>query len=239
MPSLSVSFSVSTVVLISCAVTAHKVEAQELTTSQILSAPDRYVNRPVELVIVEQLRGPASAQALAALEYGQVRVDVPDGGPYDLSLMPSTFRLDDPNRYKKKFDRPLASPLKVRGVLLLDPELTHRKSYVIRVTSYEVVSPPAPRPVRSLAEIDADPLKWDRQRIVYEGTYENGFEVSTLDRRIWLEFSRTADRVNAPSRLAGKHRVRITGYLYAKPGAGYGHLGACAYELIADRIEFL
>jgi hypothetical protein len=221
------------------AAAAPQAERQELTTSAIMSAPDRYLNHPVELVIVEPLRGPASAQALAALEYGQVRVDVPDGGPYDLSLVPSAFRLDDANRYKKKFDRPLMPPIKVRGELLLDPAFTHRKSYVIRVASYEVLSPPTPRPVRSLAEIDADPAKWDRQRIVYEGTYESGFEVSTLDRKIWLGFSAATALVDAPARRAGTHRVRVTGYLFAKPGAGYGHLGGCAYQLVADKIEFL
>lgn len=212
--------------------------ASLLTTSVILSAPDRYLNRPLEIMIVEPLRGPASAQALATLEYGQVRIDSPEGSQYDLSLLPSTFRLDDPNRYKKKFDQPLASPLKVRGELVLDKEFTHRKSYVIRVTSYEMLSPPAPKPVRALAEIESAPAKWDRQRIVYEGTYENAFEVSTLDRRIWLSFAQNAAVVHAPSPRAGTHKVRVTGFLYAQPGAGYGHLRGCAYELVADTLEF-
>jgi hypothetical protein len=218
---------------------AAQAERQELTTSQIMGAPDRYLTRTVTVVIVEPLSGPATEKALASLEYGQVRVDIPDGGPEDLSLMPSAFRLDDPNRYKRKFDRPLVSPIKVRGEFLIDPELKHRKSYIIRVAYYEPLSPPAPMPVRSLAEIEAAPAKWDRQRIVYEGTYEHAFEVSSLDRRIWLGFSQATALVNRPAKQLGKHKVRVTGYLYARPGGRYGHLGGYTCELVADRIEFL
>lgn len=218
--------------------TATATAQEELTTSGMMSAPDRYLKRSATVVVVEPLDGPATEKALATLEYGQVRVNIPDGGAEDLSLVPSAFRLDDPNRYKNKFDRPLVSPIKVRGELLLDPEMKPRKSYVFRVTSYEPLSPPAPKPVRSLAEIDAAPAKWDRQRIVYEGTYVSAFEVSTLDGRIWLGFSRATALVNPPAKRPGKHKVRVTGYLFAKPGAGYGHLGGCAYELVADTIEF-
>jgi hypothetical protein len=45
--------------------------------------------------------------------------------------------------------------------------------------------------------------------------------------------------VNAPPQRGGTHRVRVTGYLFTKPGAAYGHLGGYAYELVADKIEFL
>ena len=51
-----------------------------LTLKQLLSAPDSYLDRPIEVVIVEPLAGPATAKALASLEYGQVRIRVPDGG---------------------------------------------------------------------------------------------------------------------------------------------------------------
>ena len=213
----------------------------ELTLKQLLSAPDNYLNRPIEVVIVEPLAGPATAKALASIEYGQVRIRVPDGGAVDLSLVPSAFRMSDPARYKQKFERPLASPIKVRGELLLDPEMSNknRKSYVIRVAAYEALPLAVPKPVKSIAELDADPPKWDRQRIVYEGTYENRFEVSALDGRIWVGFSPTAEIVNAPSQRTGKHKARITGYLYAKSGGVFGHLGAYTYELVADKIEFL
>jgi hypothetical protein len=223
---------------VSTVAAAGQEEGQELTTSAIMRAPERYLKRTVTVVIVEPLGGPATEKALAAVEYGQVPIDIPDGGPEYLSLVPSSFRLDDPNRYKNKFDRPLVSPIKVRGEFLIDAEKKHRKAYVLRVISYEPLSPPAPTPVRSLAEIDAAPAKWDRRRIVYEGTYEHKFEVSTLDRRVWLGFSRTTTLVNAPATRWGKYKVRVTGYLYTRRGS-YGHLGAYSYELMADGIEFL
>lgn len=207
----------------------------------LLATPDRYLNRPLDILIVEPLEGPATAKALAAIEYGQVRIRVPDDGSQDVALVPAAFRMSDPNRYKAKFDRPLESPIKVRGELLADNEMetgTRRKHYVIRVASYEYLPPATPKPLKSIAELDAAAATWDRQRIVYEGTYETAFEVSALDKRIWLESSRTTEMVNAPSQRLGRHAVRVTGYIYTKRG-GYGHLGGYAYELVADRIEFL
>jgi hypothetical protein len=214
-----------------------------VTPTELLAAPEKYLGRDVEVVIVEPLEGPSSAQALASVAYGQVGVGMPDGGPATLTLVPAAFRADDPNRYKNKFAQVLASPITVRGMFLLDDDLSaqiHRKHYVLRVASFEPIAPPAPRPVRALAEISAAPGQWDRQRIVYEGSYETRFEVSALDSRIWLGFTARTETVNAPaSQASGTHRVRVTGYLFAKPGAKYGHMGGYDFELIADRIEFL
>ena len=99
------------------------------------------------------------------------------------------------------------------------------------------MEPPSPRVVSGLDELDANPSKWDRQRIVYEGSYVYGFETSALDKVIWLGFrpSTTGVRSTAPP---PNQKVRVTGYPFARPGDGYGHLGAYRYLLVADAIEY-
>ena len=212
--------------------------AAPLTLSVLLDVPERHVGQTVDVLIVEPLRGPSTATELARMEYGYVPVDVPDGVGRNVMLAPSSFALGDPNRYKRKFDRLLMSPLRVRGEWMVDKKNGPRDTYVLRVISFESVAPPAPRAISGLAEIDANPAKWDRQRVVYVGTYKYGFEVSALDRSIWLGFrpSTTGMRNTPP---AADQRVRVTGYLFAKPGAMYGHMGGYRYMLVADTIEYL
>jgi len=45
----------------------------------------------------------------------------------------------------------------------------------------------------------------------------------------------------APVSLAAilESPARVTGYLFARRGGGYGHLGAYRYMLVADAIEYL
>lgn len=72
--------------------------------------------------------------------------------------------------------------------------------------------------------------------------YVSGFEVSTLDGDIWLGCEPGCERSGEPNerhRGRSTHRVRVTGLLYAKPGARYGHLGSCGFQLDASKIEYL
>lgn len=227
-------------ILAACVVGGPRAQpGSAVSLSAMLETPERHVGRMVDVVIVEPLRGPQTAAALASAPYGYVSVDVPDGGPRNVLLVPSTFALRDPDRYKRKFDSPLRSPLRVRGEWMVDKENGPRETWVIRVASCEAVEPPAPRVVKGLSEIDADPARWDRQRIVYEGTYAQAFEISALDRSIWLGFQASTSVVRPPAQRAGTHKVRVTGYLYAKRGGAYGHLGGYRCMLFADTIEYL
>jgi hypothetical protein len=170
---------------------------------------------------------------------------IPDAVGAKLSLVPATFRLEDPNRYKHKFDRVLQSPLRVKGELLSDEDLaqqSHRPAYVLRVASMEPLNLPPAIKVQSLAELKSDRARWDRKQITYEGAYENRFEVSALDREIWLSFQGNTNFVGKPSESsAGKKvdRVRVTGILFSKPGSTYGHLGGYPFELFASKVEYL
>jgi len=211
----------------------------------LLNAPQNYLSRTLVVEILEPLSGPATLSQLATTDYGQVEVQIPDASGAELYLVPSSFRPEDPGRYHQKFDRVLEAPIRVKGELLSDEEMAkslHRPYYVIRVSSWEPIAREAATPVHSLAELKSNPAQWDRRRIVYEGIYENRFEVSALDKEIWLGFERNAELVGKPSEPSNGARinhVRVTGLLFAKAGARYGHLGGYPFELIASRVEFL
>jgi hypothetical protein len=98
-----------------------------------------------------------------------------------------------------------------------------------------------PQKVSSLKEIQADPARWDRKLITYEGVYRYGFGISALDRDIWLEIAPGAAVEGRPAGRSGisSNYVRVTGILFAKPGASYGHLGGYRFELLASKIEYL
>jgi hypothetical protein len=210
----------------------------------LVNNADRYLHRTVEIEIVEPLNGATTPEILSRSEYGQVEIRIPEGSGNNLSLVPSTFRLEDPARYRRKFDRVIESPVRVRGELLRDEELSKAYRgpvYVIRVAAFEALPSGPPEKVRSLAEIQSAPARWDRKLITYEGVYKNGFEISALDRDIWLDFAPKAAIIGRPPARAGisSNHVRVTGILFARPGSSYGHLGGCHFELIASRIEFL
>lgn len=110
----------------------------------------------------------------------------------------------------------------------------------MRVAATEPLDPGQPVAVGSLAEIAADPTKWDRRFVVYEGGYVSRFEVSALDGDIWLETTTDAVVVVTPS--PGNplpRRVRVTGFPFCRPGARYGHLGGYRFQLVATRLEYL
>lgn len=82
----------------------------------------------------------------------------------------------------------------------------------------------------------------DRRRIVYEGTYRSGSDVSALDGVIWLSISPDAEILGTPaSRDEEKNlqRLRVTGILFSKPGARYGHLGGYPLQIQASKVEYL
>jgi len=190
--------------------------------------------------IVEPLHGPSTPEALARAEYGTVRVAIPDVGGAELALVPAGFRLDDPDRYRLKFDHVLVAPLRVRGQLLEDPELARggRRSYVIRVESIEPLPSVAPIRVASVDELLADPARFDRATVEIEGTYETRFEVSALEKKIWLSRAADARVIGAPPPGSTKHSVRVVGTLFSRPGARYGHLGGYPLMLVAREIEY-
>jgi hypothetical protein len=215
-----------------------------LRPSDLLASPASYLNKEVEIEVVEALYGPSTPKALATLEYGQVQILIPDPSGAELTMVPAAFRVEDPNRYKNKFDRVLVSPLKVRGQFLSDDDLakqSRRPRYVIRVASAEPLITTPPATLRSLSEVKADPSRWDRKPVIYEGVYEQRFEVSALDKEIWLAFKPQTEVLNKPTtpNQWGAFRVRVTGILFAKPGAHYGHLGGYPYEILASKIEYL
>jgi hypothetical protein len=216
-----------------------------LRPNDLLDAPASYLGRDVDLVIVEPLSGPPTVEALARADYGQIRVEVPDNQGKDLALVPAGFRQGDPNRYRLKFDRVIEGPVRVHGIFESDDDLAtslRHPAYVLRVASITPLEREAPARLGSTAEIDARRDTWDRRLVVYEGVWTTGFEVSMLDDSIWLSPARGVTEVGAsPARQGGRtrERVRVTGILFAKPGALYGHLGSGRYQLLASRIEHL
>lgn len=216
-----------------------------LRPNDLLDAPASYLGHEVEVAIVEPLSGPPTPAALAQAEYGQVRVDVPDGRGQDLALVPATFKQGDPGRYHGKFARVIEGPVRVRGVFESDEELAKslgHPAFVLRVAAIEPLALEAPVKLASAAAIDASRADWDRRLVVYEGVWSRGFEVSTLDGAIWLSPMRgVIESGSAPVAARGgtKERVRVTGFLLARAGASYGHLGMGRYEILATRLEHL
>jgi hypothetical protein len=96
-----------------------------------------------------------------------------------------------------------------------------------------------PQRVASLDVIKADPAQWDRKQIEYEGIYKNEFEVSALDRDIWLETAPNTKIIKQGNVGEHANRVRVTGLLFARPGARYGHLGGYKFQLTASKVEYL
>ncbi|MCE9625650.1 MAG: hypothetical protein K8R69_09420 [Deltaproteobacteria bacterium] len=217
----------------------------KLRPADLVKSPKDFLDHNVDLEIIEPLSGPATPQNLATAEYGRIRIEIPDAMGTEISLVPSAFRVEDPNRYHRKFDRVMASPIRVKGEFLIDPEMTqsmHRPVYVIRVASWEPMAREAAVALPSLAEVKANPAKWDRKRIVYEGIYETRFEVAALDKDIWLAFEPNAEVAGTPVEASpGRrvNRVRVTGTLYSNPNVRYGHLGGYPFELQASKIEYL
>ena len=211
-----------------------------LRPGDLVENPAAHLGKTVEVDIVEPLIGPATAAQLATAEYGQVRVDSPDARDADLSLVPTTFRLDDADRYRKRFDRVLLPPRRVRGEFLEDRgQGGSRRSFVIRVLLADPLPRSEPIRVSSVADLLRDPERFDRATIEIEGELETRFEVSAFEQVVWLTRFRDARVHGASEKPGGKRRVRVVGVLFAKKGARYGHLGGYALQLVAARIDYL
>ena len=209
--------------------------------SELIANANTYLNQTVDIEILEPLYGPFNAEALVKAQYGQVEVRIPEGMSGTLSLVPAAFKATDPNRYRNKFDRVIESPVRVKGELLSDEEMskaTRRPVYVVRVLSMEPIVLGPPHKIASLNDLKSDPAQWDRKQIVYEGIYQTGFEVSALD-EIWLETAPNTQIIKQGSVGSKANRVRVTGILFARPGAHYGHLGGYKFQLTASKIEYL
>lgn len=213
--------------------------------AELIENPSTYLNQSVEVEIFEPLYGPSSPEELARVEYGQLEIRIPEGMSGHVSLVPLAFKVNDPNRYRHKFDHVIESPVRVKGEFLKDDEMStseHRPVYVIRVTTVEPIVLRTSEKVTSLKDIKTDPSAWDRKQIVYEGVYENRFEVSALDKEIWLEPTRKATIIGQPRDSTPglqSNRMRVTGILFARPDARYGHLGAYKFQILASKIEYL
>ena len=228
------------VVVLSCGLPA-QTRKNPLRPSELIENANTYLNQTVDIEILEPLAGPRKPDELVRSEYGQVEVRMPEGMSGTLSLVPAVFKTTDPNRYRNKFDRVIESPVRVKGELLSDDEMskaTRRPVYVFRVLSMEPIVMGPPHKIASLNVIKTDPAQWDRKQIVYEGIYKTGFEVSALD-EMWLETATNTQIIKQGSVGLQANRVRVTGILFARPGAHYGHLGGYKFQLTASRIEYL
>lgn len=200
-----------------------------------------YLNQSVDVEILEPMYGAATPEELARVEYGNVLVHVPEGMDGTLSLVPASFKPTDPNRYRNKFDRVIQSPVRVKGQLLHDDDMSkcwRRPAYVIRVSAIEPLDLGQPEKVSSLDAIKSDPAKWDRKYVLYEGIYKTGFELSALDGDIWLETGRNAEIIKTGSIGSQENRVRVTGILFSR-GGHYGHMGYSKFQITATKIEYL
>lgn len=226
--------------VLSCGLPA-QTRKNPLRPSELIENADRYLNQTVDLEILEPLYGPSRPEDLARSEYGQVEVRIPEGMSGTLSLVPAAFKATDPNRYRNKFDQVIESPVSVKGELLSDDEMskaTHRPYYVVRVLSMKPIVMGPPHRVASLDVIKTDPAQWDRKQILYEGIYQTGFEVSVLD-EMWLDTAPGTQIIKSGTVGSQANRVRVTGILFARAGAHYGHLGGYRFQLTASKIEYL
>ena len=222
-----------------------RAAARPMRPLELLDRAGIYVGREIDLEVVEPLGQATTPEALAASTYGSVEIQIPEAPGAQLKLVPAAWNPGDPKRFEHKFDRVLPSPLRVHGVLFSDDEMAkdmRRPYWVIRVVRVEPLDLGTPERVPSLAAITADPTRWDRRLVTYEGDYRYAFEVMALDGKIWLEGGPGVTVVGKPvtrNKPLGTDHVRATGVLYAHPGARYGHLGGYPFELVASKLEYL
>lgn len=209
-----------------------------LRPSALLEDPARFLNRTVEVEIVERLNG-VGGEPLA-----QACVGVPESAGCTLSLVPPGFEPGAVDRRTRRFEAPLVSPVRVRGQFLRDDGLgLSTPGYVIRVVSSEPLPAETPVVVASVKDLLSQKERLDRRLVVLEGRWQHGFERSTLDGlELWLSVSQDTVVTGQPPKkreaLRG-NRVRVTGRVFARPGRRYGHMGQAAALLSATRLEHL
>jgi hypothetical protein len=206
-----------------CLLASAETPERPLRPSDLLESPQRFLNHAVEVEIVERLNG------VGGDPRAQLCVSLPEMFPCVLSLVAPA---------------PLTAPVRVRGEFQKDDTLTRemgQPGYVIRVSSAEALPAEEPIPVASVADLLAQRERFDRRRIVIEGTWRRGFEISDLDGEIWVNAG-GAEVVGTPKKKEGSgfgNRVRLTGLLFARPGSRYGHMGGAAMSLLASKVEYL
>jgi hypothetical protein len=189
----------------------------------LVRSPEQFLNLAVEVEIVERLNG------VGGDPHAQLCVSMPEAFPCVLSLIAPA---------------PLSSPVRVRGEFRRDDSLTRemrQPGYVIRVSSAEPLPEEVPARVASVAELLAQMERFDRRRIIIEGTWLKGFETSTLDGEIWVHVGADVETVGKPRKKndGRGNRVRLTGLLFARPGSRYGHMGSAAMSILASKVEYL
>jgi hypothetical protein len=212
--------------------------------NDLLDNPSSYLDREITVTIVEPLVGPVTVEMLLATDFALPRVLLPDNLDKDLILVPLDFDLASKDRYRKKFASVVKSPMLVQARFESDDALAKdvgHPVYVLRVSLLNPLMTGEPFVLRDLSEIAKG--GWDRRFMVYEGIYTYGSEVSSMDNS--LEISPHAGMIESgtvpPVSSSGRivERARVTGFLLAKPGASYGHLGWARAELFATKIEHL
>lgn len=157
-----------------------------------------------------------------------------------LAIHPGSFPrsvLDTPTRIHGSLVP--ASPLEVFGPIA--------ERLILRVEAIEPLEESLPTTAPSAEAMSRNRSAWDRRRVIYEGTWTDCFENSSLDATIWLTLQRSAiGNLHTRSRKvagectdADRHRVRVTGRLYAHASARYGHLGAYPMALDATQVDLL
>jgi hypothetical protein len=92
-------------------------------------------------------------------------------------------------------------------------------------------------PVTS-SEIKHYSSKYHRKKIIFEGLYISGINVSVLNGDIWLKFRCTTIIINQPSEKYEKYWVKVYGHFDHIDGKKYGHLRMYDSAMIADRIIY-
>src|SRR5258705_7624316 len=79
---------------------------------ELIENATNFLNRSVEVEILEPLYGSSRPEDLARAEYGQVEIRIPEGMSGRGSLVPEAFKVNDPNRYRHKFNQVIESPIR-------------------------------------------------------------------------------------------------------------------------------
>ncbi|MEO8706713.1 MAG: hypothetical protein ABI867_42195 [Kofleriaceae bacterium] len=120
------------------------------------------------------------------------------------------------------------SPIRVRGVLAADRDPDTHEAGSVRLVA-RVIEPLAlPQPTRRASTQE---LQLFDTYVEVEGTYTVGFEWTTLDGTVWLDFY-PQHRHTCIRGPAG--RVRVTGFAHA--GGGYGHMGHYQSEIVVTEL---
>jgi len=95
-----------------------------------------------------------------------------------------------------------------------------------------------------LSAIEKTPSIYHNRRVIVDGVYSSGFEVSSFNGDIWVEFNPNVVMIKRPKVSRNNHSgyekyiVKIYGIFDHVNGQGYGHLGAYKSRIIVNKIIF-